>query len=86
MKITQIEANVDLGDNTPNNEVLRAAGVRRIHNGWYTVLYHGPVLDQGTVCGARRNPRGEILMQEDEKKILKREIRKAARREWRRLA
>lgn len=41
--------------------ILRAAGVRRIHPGWYTVHYRGPVLDRSTVCQATRNPKGLIL-------------------------
>lgn len=41
--------------------ILRAAGVRRIHPGWYTVHYRGPVLDRSTVCQATRNPKGRIL-------------------------
>jgi hypothetical protein len=40
--------------------ILRAAGVRRIHPGWYTVHYRGPVLDCSTVCQAKRNKGGEI--------------------------
>jgi hypothetical protein len=55
MKTIQIEAHTD-----DNNTLLRAGGVRRIHPGWYTVHYRGPVLDRSTVCAAKRNPKGEI--------------------------
>lgn len=55
MNTVQIEAN-----NYDNNRLLRAAGVRRIFAGWYTVSYRGPRLDSGTVCAARRNRGGRI--------------------------
>ena len=55
MKTTQPEANALF-----NNILLRAAGVRRIHPGWYTVHYRGAVLDCNTICAARRNRKGEI--------------------------
>lgn len=58
MKTIQIEANVELGDATTNNEILRAAGVTKIHSGWYTVTYNGVTLDRSTVCSAKRNPKG----------------------------
>ncbi len=60
MKTIQIEAHKDLGDNYPNNAVLRDAGVKRIHSGWYTVSYNGITLDRSTVGKARRNRKGEI--------------------------
>ena len=59
MKI-QIQSNKDLGDSVPNNDILRAAGVRRIHSGWYTVKYIGVQLDLSTVVSARRNKKGQI--------------------------
>ena len=51
-----------------NNDLLRAAGVKRIHPGWYTVHYpgwytvhyRGVSLDQSTICSATRNRKGEI--------------------------
>lgn len=55
MKTIQIEANT-----SDNNEILKAAGVKRIHTGWYTVRYNGMYLDRSTVVGAKRNPKGEI--------------------------
>lgn len=55
MKTAQIESN-----NYDNNRLLRAAGVRRIFSGWYTVHYRGPRLDPGTICAARRNRGGCI--------------------------
>jgi len=61
MKTIQIEANVDLGDAVKNNEILKAAGVKRIHSGWYTVRFNGVALDCSTVVSATRNPNGEIL-------------------------
>lgn len=41
-------------------QILRAAGVKRIHPGWYTVHWRGVSLDCSTVCSARRNRGGEI--------------------------
>lgn len=55
MNTIQIEAN-----KSNNNEILKSAGVRRIHNGWYSVDYRGIVLDRSTVCNAKRNRKGEI--------------------------
>ena len=43
-----------------NPELLKAAGIKRIHAGWYTVTYRGPKLDYGTITNAKRNPKGEI--------------------------
>lgn len=49
------------GDNDSDTvEILRGAGVKRIHPGWYTVRYQGISLDPSTVRGARRNRRGQI--------------------------
>lgn len=59
MKTIQIEAHKILGSES-NDEILRAAGVRRIHAGWYTVEYNGVFADRSTVVGARRNRHGEI--------------------------
>lgn len=42
-----------------NIDLLRAAGVKRIHPGWYTVTYRG-ILDRSTICNARYNRKGEI--------------------------
>ena len=63
MKTIQIEAKRPPGDgdnDADTNEILRAAGVRRIHPGWYTVKYHGISLDPSTVRGATRNKGGRI--------------------------
>lgn len=54
MKTIQIEATRE------NKELLRAAGVKRIHSGWYTVTFNGVSADNSTVCGARRNRGGVI--------------------------
>lgn len=55
MKTIQLEAH-----KTDNNDLLRSAGVRRIHAGWYTVTYNGVSLDPSTVTGATRNPKGKV--------------------------
>lgn len=60
MKTIQLQAHADLSDGLPNNVVLRAAGVRRIHRGWYTVKHCGRRLDLSTVVSARRNPYGQL--------------------------
>jgi hypothetical protein len=59
-KKLQIEAHDldDLDDN--NDDLLRAAGVKRIHAGWYTVTYNGVRLDASTAVSAARNAKGEI--------------------------
>lgn len=59
-KKIQIEANKDLGDAVKNNELLRACGVKRIHNGWYTVTFNGVRPDTSNVVSAKRNKKGEI--------------------------
>lgn len=43
-----------------NDDLLRTAGVKRIHPGWYTVHYRGVSLDKSTICAATRNRKGEI--------------------------
>lgn len=60
MKTIQIEANKNLGDSVTNNEILKAAGVKRIHSGWYSVTCNGVQLDRSTVVSAKRNAKGEI--------------------------
>ena len=60
MKTIQIEANKNLGDSVANNDILRAAGVKKIHSGWYSVTYNGVSLDCSTVVSAKRNKNGEI--------------------------
>jgi len=55
MKQIQIQAN-----DYDNNRLLRAAGVRRIFSGWYSVTYNGPKLDCSTVTSAKRNRKGAI--------------------------
>lgn len=52
-----MQLNASTGD---NSEILRAAGIKRIHSGWYTVTYRGLKLDRTTVTSAKRNPKGEI--------------------------
>ena len=60
MKTIQIEANKNLGCSETNNEIIKAAGVKRIHGGWYTVQYNGVSLDTSTVVSGKRNAQGEI--------------------------
>lgn len=55
MKTLQIESN-----KTDNNEIPRAAGVKKIHSGWYSVTYNGVRLDRSTVVSAKRNKKGQI--------------------------
>ena len=55
MKTLQIDSSSE-----DNRKILRAAGVRRVHPGWYTVGFRGPALDRSTVCAAKRNPKGAI--------------------------
>ena len=43
-----------------NDNILRAAGIRRLYQGWYTVIYNGNVLEVSNVCKAKRNPHGEF--------------------------
>ena len=56
MKTLQIESH-----KTDNNKLLYAAGIKRIHPGWYSVSYNGAKLDISTICGAKRNKGGEII-------------------------
>jgi hypothetical protein len=55
MKTIQLQAH-----DYDNNDLLRAAGVRRIHPGWYTACYRGVSLDRSTICSAIRNRGGRI--------------------------
>lgn len=55
MKTMQI-----LGHKSTNNKLLRAAGVKRIYQGWYTVRFHGEPFDKSTVVSATRNKEGEF--------------------------
>ncbi len=55
MKTIQIESGA-----LDNNNLLRLAGVKRIHSGWYIVQYNGAKLDASTVVRAKRNRKGEI--------------------------
>ena len=59
MKTIQLNSDYER-DPISARQILRAAGVRRIHPGWYSVHYRGAVLDCSTVCGASRNRKGEI--------------------------
>lgn len=43
-----------------NDDLLRAAGIKRIHPGWYTVHYRGPWLGRQSIGSAKRNRKGEI--------------------------
>ncbi len=43
-----------------NNELLREAGVKRIHGGWYTVTYNGVSIDKSNITSAKRNKGGRI--------------------------
>ncbi len=60
MKTIQIEAGKNLNDSISNNDILRAAGVKKIHSGWYSVKYNGTSLDRSTVVSSKRNAKGEI--------------------------
>ena len=55
MKTIQVEAH-----KLDNNGLLRSAGVKRIHPGWYTVTYIGATPDPSTVIRATRNRGGRI--------------------------
>ena len=59
-KTIQVQANVDLGTAVSNNQLIRAGGVARIHNGWYTITYNGVRPDCSTVVSARRNKKGQL--------------------------
>lgn len=59
MKTMQIDAD-SLQERESNRALIRAAGVKRIHGGWYTVKYNGVHLDCSTVMNAKRNPKGQI--------------------------
>ena len=59
MKTIQIESGVSF-TNGDNNELLRAAGVKRIFPGWYSVTYRGVIPDSSTVVSAVRNRGGKI--------------------------
>jgi hypothetical protein len=59
MKTIQIESRW-LCDGQWTNDLLKAAGVQRIHSGWYTVTYDGVALDESTIRRAKRNRNGEI--------------------------
>lgn len=45
-----------------NKPLIRAAGVKRVRPGWYTVTYRGPMCDRTTVCAASYNPKGDIKL------------------------
>jgi hypothetical protein len=55
MKTIQLNSHTD-----DNDALLYAAGVKRIHAGWYTVTYRGVKLDCSAVTSAARNPKGQI--------------------------
>lgn len=55
MKTIQIQ-----GHEADHNKILRAAGVKKIHHGWYTVHFNGVNLDSSNVVSGRRNRLGKI--------------------------
>lgn len=59
MKIIQIQSGVKY-TNGSNDDLLRAAGIRRIFKGWYSLCYRGIIPDCSTVVWAKRNRGGEI--------------------------
>lgn len=59
MKIIQIESGVKY-TNGDNDELLYAAGVKRISRGWYSLCYNGVIPDCSTVVWAKRNRGGKI--------------------------
>lgn len=59
MKTIQIESGVKF-TNGDNDDLLRAAGVKRIYPGWYSVTYRGVIPDCSTVIHAERNRGGKI--------------------------
>ncbi len=68
MKTIQIEAHQEIGSLPRNNELLKSGGVKRIHNGWYTVTYNGVNCDCSTVVSAKRNKNGQIAHKSNQDK------------------
>lgn len=50
----------DKNQNSDEGALLRAAGLKRLHEGWYSVQYRGVKLDKSTICAAKRNKNGQI--------------------------
>lgn len=50
----------DKNQNSDEGALLCAAGLKRLHNGWYFVQYRGVSLDKSTICAAKRNKNGQI--------------------------
>ena len=59
IKTIQIQSGVKY-TNGDNDDLLRAAGVKRILPGWYTLQYRGVIPDSSTVINAWRNRGGKI--------------------------
>lgn len=59
LKTIQVQTNNKFGDLTINN-LLKSAGVKRIHNGWYSLWYDGMSPNYLNVVKAKRNPSGKI--------------------------
>jgi hypothetical protein len=47
------------GLNNGSEEILRVFR-KRLKKGWYMVTYRGVSLDKSTVCGVKRNRKGEL--------------------------
>lgn len=60
MKTIQIESNKNLGDSKGNNEIIRQGGVKRIHGGWYSIVYSGVDVNTAIIVSAKRNKKGLI--------------------------
>lgn len=60
MKTLQLEAH-----KFDNDSLLKTAGVKRIHPGWYSIAFRGVALDSSTICAAHRNRGGEIKQQHE---------------------
>ena len=43
-----------------NNAILKAGGVKRIHDGWYTCHFNGMYLGCSTITSTKRNKKGEL--------------------------
>lgn len=59
LKTIQIQSGVKF-TNGDNDDLLKAAGVKRIYPGWYTLCYRGVIPDNSTVVSAFRNRGGKI--------------------------
>lgn len=59
IKTIQIQSGIKY-TNGNNDDLLRAAGVKRIFPGWYSLRYRGVIPDCSTVVCAWRNRGGKI--------------------------